>query len=431
MKKQTVAEMRRPYSLSSIMLSFYALTIVVLSKDRALVDLSQYTGFGLACIFVLEYLFSRQRKLLLPIEFIGFWIFLTLMVMSALWAPEPDISITLSLTFFQLLVFGVVAINILVSRRSIMPLAIGLVAGLLWAVFVALNENDFSLAANAVSSRIGSVLVNPNSYAISLFMGCMVVGYLYQSSNNKLVKMLLVGSALLFLQQIIFYSGSRKGIVAIFLIYPVYLLLQQTFRPNRRLPRFILTCCLILGFCVVAWQIVEHSPFFYRIEGLQYEIVEGMRGNMVRYGVELWRDKPLLGQGAGQFGIFHYSRTYSHNNYVELLANNGLIGLLAYYSFFVLLLRKYLHLFRTRHLAVSWLAWLLSFVLMLLFFDMGMVSYYEKTTWLSYIVLVVIGYMFQSDEKPLWRIAQDNPQQKRTLDRSAKRIPDQRPEMVR
>jgi O-antigen ligase len=281
-----------------------------------------------------------------------------------------------------------------------MPIVIGLIAGLLWAVFAALKANDFGLMAGTRWSREASVLLNPNTYAISLLIGSMLAWYLFQNTNKILVKGVAVGMAVLFLHQIMFYSGSRKGILAVFLIYPSFLLLRQALQPRRSMRKLLLTASLVIVLCILAWWAIEQSIFFYRVVELPSEITSGARANMARFGIDLWRDQPLLGLGAGQFRVF-YSGSYSHNNYVELIANSGLVGLLAYYVFFGMLLRRILGMSRVARAPVYLPAWLLTYVILLLLLDIGMVSYYEKTTWVSYALLLAVVYIYQPEHGPV------------------------------
>lgn len=387
-----------PYFLSSVVLGIYVFSIIILSKNPTLVDLSRYAGFVLAGIFAFEFVVNRE-KLLWPVEFTTFAAFLALMIIAALWAHKRDNAITLSLTFFQLLMFGVIAVNIMVARGSIKPLIFGLLAGLLWAVIVALNEQNFRFMAAASYTRVGSVLNNPNSYAVSLLIGCMLVWHLLQNSERRIPRVILIALILLFLHQIIFYAGSRKGVLAIFLLYPVFLLLRQISQPKISLYRIAGTLLLIGVLYITGWHLIEKSVFFSRIEMLQEEFIEGVRGQMIAVALELWRNRPLLGQGTGQFRVVSPWNSYSHNNYVELLANNGLLGFLLFYSFFAVMIKKYLRLFGEKCLTVASLSWLLTFALMLLVLDLGMVSYYEKSTWLAYITLVALSYI-HSRENP-------------------------------
>lgn len=412
--KKFIGRQSSPYPLSSVILGFYTLTIIVLSKNPALVDISQYIGIGLAGVFFAEHLIARDIKLLFPTEFASFLCFLAILTVSALWARSPDVAITICFTFLQLLVFGVVAVNILFARRSIKPVVIGAVAGLVWAVGIAFYENGWWPTYNDGYARIASVLFNANAYAITLSIGCMFAWYLYQNSASKLFKLILAITAFLFIYQIIFFTGSRKGILSLVWMMTIYLFISHAFQSKSSLSKLILKGLFLIIILTALWWAVAQSPFYDRMLRLQTDILEGTRTDMARLGLDLWRERPLFGQGANQFRVIYFRPTYSHNNYIELLANNGLIGLFTFYSFFILLARRYLRAAKSGGVPPFLYTWSLSFMAMLLFLDIGVVSYYSKQVWLAYIVLVALGYMLQFGEKPIlqnslgdneWRVA--------------------------
>ena len=56
--------------------------------------------------------------------------------------------------------------------------------------------------------------------------------------------------------------------------------------------------------------------------------------------IELWKENPIIGGGYDNFKVHSGYDTYSHNNYTELLSSVGLIGLILYYAYYFLLLKK-------------------------------------------------------------------------------------------
>ena len=65
---------------------------------------------------------------------------------------------------------------------------------------------------------------------------------------------------------------------------------------------------------------------------------------MIQYGMDYFKERPLLGHGIENFRYLYAQEvgkeTYSHNNYIELLVNNGIVGLLLYYSFYISVILK-------------------------------------------------------------------------------------------
>jgi O-antigen ligase len=73
----------------------------------------------------------------------------------------------------------------------------------------------------------------------------------------------------------------------------------------------------------------------------------GVRGHMLLYGLELWRSKPLWGWGVGSSRSLlamddlmgRYDHPHFHNNYIELLVEQGVFGFLLYCVAFLILMR--------------------------------------------------------------------------------------------
>ena len=75
----------------------------------------------------------------------------------------------------------------------------------------------------------------------------------------------------------------------------------------------------------------------------------GARAHMLLYGIELWQEKPLLGWGIGSSRsllamddvLKPYDHPHFHNNYLELLVEQGAVGLLFYLLAFILLMHGF------------------------------------------------------------------------------------------
>jgi O-antigen ligase len=104
---------------------------------------------------------------------------------------------------------------------------------------------------------------------------------------------------------------------------------------------------------------------------------------MVEQGLRLWEQAPLLGNGLDSFRGLSGQGTYAHNNYIELLADGGVVAVVLFY---------------TIHLFILWHGWSLPkslkiccvlFIVFLMAVDFGCVGYKRKQT-------VMILMMFMS-----------------------------------
>ena len=92
---------------------------------------------------------------------------------------------------------------------------------------------------------------------------------------------------------------------------------------------------------------------------------------MREYGYNMWLLKPLFGYGYNSYSMISPYRTYSHNNYIELLFNGGIILFIFYYSIIIVLLTKILKLRSKSN--IKWLFF--AMVVTFFAFDYGAVSY--------------------------------------------------------
>lgn len=109
----------------------------------------------------------------------------------------------------------------------------------------------------------------------------------------------------------------------------------------------------------------------------------GERRYFIELGWNLFGDKPLFGYGLDNFREF--ARSYSHNNYIELLVGVGLIGTIIFYSMYFYLF-KAIYKIKDNKLKVIFS----SFILILLFMDIARVSYDSKI--LMYLLLFILVF---------------------------------------
>lgn len=393
--EQAGTKATKPYRFSSILLGFYVFTVPAMANDRELVKYSTAAGLLLVAIFGVEFILTRQRKLLFPPEFTGLWFFITLVVASCLWATSRDTAIGTATTCAQLLALALITFNILVSRRTLLPLTIGFVTSMVWVVLGVLLDHGGILTLS-VEERVGGALKNANAYAVALVTASVYCWYIFQRTRSNLIKCLLVCCIIIFSQHVIFFSGSRKGMIALVIAVSLYILLRGVLARRasiaQRMGWVLLAVAMGTGF----WMVIQLSSFASRFQEFDEDLDTsgGKRGAMVVTALELWESAPILGKGVNQFReYFHARRTYSHNNYVELLANNGLLGFTTYYSFFVLLVNNMFALMHKNLISRSAVAWMLVIIVLLLFWDVGVVSYYAKNNWLLLSVLAAMVHI--------------------------------------
>jgi O-antigen ligase len=141
--------------------------------------------------------------------------------------------------------------------------------------------------------------------------------------------------------------------------------------------------------------LVFTTPILYnvvgsRIEGL-FAFISGntsqsdastiIRADMIEFGWELFKTKPILGIGLSNFQILYGIKgnylieQYSHNNYIELLTGLGLIGFCVYYAYILYMI--YYMSIKVKDSETGLREFFLAYFVTYLFFDTGAVSYYH------------------------------------------------------
>src|SRR5690606_22930214 len=147
----------------------------------------------------------------------------------------------------------------------------------------------------------------------------------------------------LFTYEVIFLTGSRKGMISVFLVFFMFFL--RNFLTTTFLKKLL---NIAIGGVIIAglYQWLQSSIFFRRVLRL-FSMLSGdnvnegsinERASMAMDGIRLWMEKPIVGWGTNQFRFISGYDKYAHNNYVELLSNNGIIGFVIYYLMIVALL---------------------------------------------------------------------------------------------
>ncbi|MFO7545429.1 MAG: O-antigen ligase family protein [Trueperaceae bacterium] len=297
-----------------------------------------------------------------------------------------------------------------VDHGSALVSAIGLVVDVLGAtiVWVAL-QNGARLRVLATSAAIGASVQGTvalvQTYVLGEARSVGLVGnanaLAIQLSMTAFLLLLVLGRqrwaqivALALFVVATITSGSRK-MLFVWLTYVLLLLEQLRFRLKRS---SLTTAALLMFLPFLAWGVVEYGgvvieplgelTFYQRLEGTFEGRETGKRSGMIVEALRLWWERPVAGYGIDQFRFANrLYGTYSHNNYTEMLANFGVIGLLAFYLLYaVLAVRALRALIDGRR--VAWVVLAIIFVTLLM--DVARVSYGGRLTWM---LLLVMGYV--------------------------------------
>jgi O-antigen ligase len=235
--------------------------------------------------------------------------------------------------------------------------------------------------------RLGhSVTGNANIFSALMMIAAVFAIWLFVYKAESMFDRIFNLGSFLFVLLMMALSGGRKTILAVIACMLVFFVLKNGIKYASFLRNIIIAVFAI----VVLYNVVMSVPSLYETVGWRFEELfrlfgggssgvnsDQIRTNMVKVAIEKWQDRPILGYGIDTFKYYNELTTghfyYSHNNYVELLYNAGIVGFVMYYGYVCKLGYSLLKLDnQCREYKILGLALLIE----LFFYDIGGVSYY-------------------------------------------------------
>ena len=341
---------KRPFVTSECLLAGFLFFFLVLSGPR----FSKFATLcgGLALLFFVAEIAFRPSMRVLP-KLKPLLPYLLLSVLTVLVLPLiPYAGSRVWNIFTGILILGITfSIARSFGRASVLEYAFQLVVcGLCFLMLVAPSLVGAETATAAQSGRVnykatglgegGGLLSSHFSVivgiAVFLSLSVLMVGGFRLRKLFSIEGLFHVFTMLLGFYLIVVLSGSRQGLIWLFLAamycYAVYTKRSFFLGIIFAIPVGIILLTLIYVF-------FQDSPTVQRILVLfdpvartfsEEKSFEG-RLYMIQVGFDIWLQSPIWGNGNEAFRVHTGGVSYSHNNYIELLANYGVIGCLLYY----------------------------------------------------------------------------------------------------
>ncbi|MCG2720943.1 MAG: O-antigen ligase family protein [Thermodesulfovibrionales bacterium] len=178
-----------------------------------------------------------------------------------------------------------------------------------------------------------------HAHAMVIFFGLLVPWMFYGASGKA-----RIASAVLAVAYIlnIIGTGARVGWVALACaVWMFLILLKHRFKYLIWIATALIMVVIFLGL-----SLIPHIPTFSRLQYSQDEAFS-WRLDTYRQAFQMVRDKPLFGVGTGNYLVEYYNYLDStpelsryfmgwlHNSYLQIWAENGTVGLLFFFCFFL------------------------------------------------------------------------------------------------
>lgn len=229
---------------------------------------------------------------------------------------------------------------------------------LLKLILYAITINGVYILSSFDLSLIGKIQIganvlgdrwNGNAIGIMMSFGMLISMVLIKLTDKRKNKVIysIIG---FFMIIIALFTGSRKAIFFILFGYSIYTILTSK---NKRIIILMKVCIVIM----TVYSLIMNIPILYNILGIRLEgLIANFTGDgvvdnstklrmlYIEYGISWFRTNPVIGYGIDNYRELLFRNigvaTYSHNNYIEILVNLGLIGFIVYYSAYINILKN-------------------------------------------------------------------------------------------
>ena len=375
---------------------FFAYTVGMMTAEGSRVG-------GYLLIGILLLIFAAvviQYRNCLRIEITYFHIYILLFgfycALSALWAQNTGVCITRGIDITEILVAMTIMYFYYQNEEGVDSLLKVVMYGCYSVVIYALLYYDVDevVAMLTSVSRVSNDAINANSLGMCAAYAIIINLYYILYDRIRIRDVLLLISV-----PMLIVSGSRKALFMVVAgVFGIFVLRNWD---RKKFAKSVVKVCAVVIILLILFLFLAQLPAFAGIVGRMKELInilfEGdyQRGNSAwirleynKLGRELFSEHPILGIGIGNANIYtqmYYGHDhFLHNNYIELLACGGLVGFILYYSIYGVILFRMIRFRKCRDKEYDICLIILALVLVL---DYGMVSYFDKTTYIFLLLL--------------------------------------------
>lgn len=386
--------------ICKISASLYILSTILISHYEWGTKYNKLMASLLFIVVITDRLWKKKRLLEISPQHLLFLLWCVLATFSGLISGSGkyvlESTTRVSLVFFACIPLFMLLVDHLCMRWVSWTLVLAAIAS------SALINLGVLPPSPRLTARFAGTLGNSNLFAFVSLVGLANLTYLWRVHCRRLVKVLILLAGVLLSYQIIL-SGSRKGIIGVFLI----LLVQYAFfiLKNREKGAFkravgglIIFSCLLTVFT----YFLVTSDYSYRtrnlvlyLKGERLERAESSiakREYLIKVGLNNFMKSPIIGTGLSSFedtelGVGIFTRNigvYSHSNFIEVLVSSGAIGFILYYSIYWACIIQLLRSFKSKidENNESLLYFATTAIAVLIFYEFFAVTYYGKEFWI-------------------------------------------------
>lgn len=220
-------------------------------------------------------------------------------------------------------------------------LKIILTANCICAVSVILWGEDYNNGIHVITMGVNN---NPNYLGISMIYGIFACVMLMQA--NKVIQTLLYSLLIGSFGYVIILSGSRSSILGCILLLLVVGLLGVSWKNilySLRFRHFVYFTLGVVSVIIIgkyASENLVNSSAWQRFMLLTGEAGTHGRTDLYQLAFSLFKESPLVGIGYNNFANVSSAGYFSHSTYAETMACTGIIGMILWFTPYLICAKK-------------------------------------------------------------------------------------------
>lgn len=365
------------------------------------IALYMFLGISIICVV-------RRKKIGYNLYLISLVLFFVVLIVGSLFSPTPDEQIfEVIYDYFTMMIICfcifqyirceddfMFTVNMILIGTIVMSFyTYSLYGTAFWTI---LKNNSFAAENNIMRislGRMGSGNANVLGTRCSLgFIICIFFLFFDKTVKTPLKKIFYSLSSVICVIMA-FASGSKKTMFIIVLGFLTLVLvaIENTKNGYKKI-KYILgsgIALIIMGYLIATLPIfsgfatrIRTFASFIRGKG-NGGISETARSSLISVGFRVWLDNFFFGKGT--YASYSYFGVYCHNNFIEILMNNGLLGFIIFYSSFVYYIKEFF-----MYRKIWWKKNRLSGLLGALFFSVFICGYFFVYYYDRFMMIIIM-----------------------------------------